>query len=324
MADEAENVNLPNAAVGNEGAVAARPALLSGLRPPNALVVDADIATNWKLFKQKWNNYSILTNLAAHPREYQVALLLHTMGDEALKVYNGFQLADDATVNDIITAFDGFAIGHVNETYERFILNNRSQLPGESFETFLSNIRQLIKTCSYCDNCMPSILRDRIVVGVHDKNTQASLLKEHALTLDNAINICKAAEHAEAQSKTMQGGTAAATAVCKVKVKGQPGERICKFCGKSHPFKKELCPAWGQTCRSCQGQNHFSGQCPKKKQKGYVKKSHSKPKRKVSTRKSVNYVDTDSDTSDSYEEWINSVNKSDNLIKCQMIIANQE
>ncbi|KAK2192045.1 hypothetical protein NP493_40g06001 [Ridgeia piscesae] len=35
----------------------------------------------------------------------------------------------------------------------------------------------------------------------------------------------------------------------------------CKFCGRTHPQKKDCCPAWGRTCRRCAGRNHFSNCC---------------------------------------------------------------
>jgi hypothetical protein len=142
---------------------------------------------NWKLFKQKWNNYAVITLLDRQPVAYQVALLLHTIGDEALKIYNGFQFntpENDRTTNEILEMFDTFAVGDVNETYERFVFNKRDQLEGETFEQFLSAIRTLIRTCNYCDNCVTSILRDRIVLGIFDTEIQTALLKERGLTLE--------------------------------------------------------------------------------------------------------------------------------------------
>ena len=36
----------------------------------------------------------------------------------------------------------------------------------------------------------------------------------------------------------------------------------CKFCGKKHLCKKELCPAWQNKCSKCHRQNHFAVCCP--------------------------------------------------------------
>ena len=54
----------------------------------------------------------------------------------------------------------------MNETYERFIFNNRDQKEGETFESFHAAIRFLDKTCNYCDAYINSVLHDRIVIGI--------------------------------------------------------------------------------------------------------------------------------------------------------------
>ena len=61
-----------------------------GVRPLQTLSLEGNVAYNGKLFQQKWENYEIIANLQTQTREYRVALLLHTLGDEALKVYNSF------------------------------------------------------------------------------------------------------------------------------------------------------------------------------------------------------------------------------------------
>ena len=103
---------------------------MHGIRPPPPLSIEHNASDNWKLFKQKWKIYYVITNLERQDNQYQVALLLHRLGDEALKVYNGFHFnvdEENRTVEEIISTFDTFAVGEVNETYERFIFNNRDQ-----------------------------------------------------------------------------------------------------------------------------------------------------------------------------------------------------
>ena len=97
---------------------------IPGIRPPQPLNIDSNVTENWKLFRQKWTNYAIITNLSKHNDQYQVALFLHTLGDEALRVYNGFHFTsseEHRKVDEILSKFDSFVIGEVNETYERFV-----------------------------------------------------------------------------------------------------------------------------------------------------------------------------------------------------------
>ena len=74
------------------------------------------VKESWKLFKQKWESYCIITQLTNYPRQYQVALLLHAVGDEGLRMYNGFTFetqADARTTNGIVAKFDNFAVGEI-------------------------------------------------------------------------------------------------------------------------------------------------------------------------------------------------------------------
>ena len=65
---------------------------LGGIKPPGPLILSpsCELAANWKLFKQKWHNYAVITNLEAKTAKYRTALFLHAIGDEALKIHIGF------------------------------------------------------------------------------------------------------------------------------------------------------------------------------------------------------------------------------------------
>ena len=298
---------------------------VSGLRAPQPLNVDSNIAENWRLFKQKWHNYAIITNLPQQAREYQVALFLHTIGDEALKVYNGFKFdTPDAvrTVDDIIQKFEIFAIGEINETYERYVFNRRDQMEGESFEAFLTVIRSLVKTCKYCDDCVNSLLRDRIVLGIRDVTTQQILLRERALTLEKTIDICKSAENAVLQGKMFRAETInrvdtrmkqnVKTSHESSKTVTKKHEISCRFCGRRHAKVRQQCPAWGQECNKCGKANHFAKQCKTKKLTAstFVR--------------NVDHTEDVSSNSDSSEVFVNVVSHNPSRdIKCEMIVADR-
>ena len=284
------------------------------------MIVEGNIGDNWKLFKQKWINYSIITNLEAHPRRYAVALFLHTIGDNALKIYNGFTFPNEEniTVADIIAKFNTFVVGETNETYERFLFNKRNQLEGESFETFLAAIHSLVKTCNYCENCIDSILRDRIVLGIRDTTTQTALLKERNLTLQTCIDTCKAAENAVAQGKDLRPDVVNKVSSRRHKSSRQsrqskpaPKPLHCKFCGNTHVMKREECPAWGKLCSKCGQSNHFPVKCPNSKYRPRVHK--------------VQHDDSNTDSETSDEEWIKVVHskdhKSSKEVKCRLLVG---
>jgi len=50
---------------------------------------------NWKVYKQQWENYTIVAQLDKQTEEYRVALFLYLIGSEAVKTYNSFDLNEE-------------------------------------------------------------------------------------------------------------------------------------------------------------------------------------------------------------------------------------
>ena len=224
------------------------------------LNTSGNIAENWKLFHQRWENHVILSGLDERSDRFQVATFLSLIDDDALKVYNGFQFGTperDRSVSEIIPQFERYSIGETNETYERFVFNNRQQNKGETFESFLASIRLLIRLCNYCDSCTPSILRDRIVLGVRSMSLQTALLKKGKLNLTTAIAICKASENATIQHEQMKGKPVKKLS----RERGKMSLQNCKYCGGNHPKTKAACPAFGKVCSTCGRGNRFAAVC---------------------------------------------------------------
>ena len=72
----------------------------------------------------------VIAQLEMKPSAYKVALFLHCIGVDALKIFNGFQFDNPDDKNDlakIIQKFDEFTIRELNETFERYIFNSRNQ-----------------------------------------------------------------------------------------------------------------------------------------------------------------------------------------------------
>ena len=129
---------------------------MAGIMPPGKLVTIGNVADNWKVWKQMWNNYIVIAQLAMQPPVYKVALFLHCIGTNALKIFNGFQFDSPDDRNDldkIRQKFDEFTIGELNETFERYTFNSRNQQENEGIDAYVTALRTLAKTCNFCD-CM--------------------------------------------------------------------------------------------------------------------------------------------------------------------------
>ena len=237
---------------------------MAGIMPPGKLVTTGNVADNWKVWKQMWSNYMIIAQLEMQPPAYKVALFLHCIGADTLKIFNGFQFDSPDDQNDlakIVQKFDEFTIGEVNETFERYAVNSRNQQENKGIDGYVTALRTLAKTCNFCDCMCDSIIHDRIVLGIQDHRTRKRLLQERSLTLTKCIDLCRSSEATNLQLKMISGALNEDVHTVKDKhpsshrrddkyKRGRAGKpKTCKFCGK--------CQAWGAKCTKCGGRNHF-------------------------------------------------------------------
>lgn len=133
-----------------------------------------------------------------------------------------------------------------------------------SIDAHVTILRTLAKIWYFCD-CMHDLhIRNRIVLGIHDKQTRHRLLQDRKRTLKTCIDLCKSSEATSAQLKTIS--EAQSEDVHCVKDKHQPpkrhdsdwskksrelepktkSRRTCRFCVRAHA-------PWGAKCG---GRNH--------------------------------------------------------------------
>ena len=290
-------------------------------------------AQDWKMWRQMWDNYCILTDLNSQEQSYQKALLLHCLGPEGVKVYNGMEFApgeDSSKASIILMKLDAHFMGSRREYFERFQFNRRDQHAGESIDEYVSVLRNMSKTCGFCKCMADKLLMDRLLLGVRDSRMQERLMATDNLTLMKAIDICKAMEAASFQLSSMRRevhavarGSSHKSSSSKSSYKAHSTKKptkgstqhnkkilLCKFCCRQHEMKKEMCPAWGQRCSVCNQPNHFriSKLCPAN---------------------TINLVEEDSDASSSSSaesvscvthHAVNCIEAHDGPILCNMII----
>ena len=58
------------------------------------LSLDGNASENWRKWKQRWNLYSVASGANNKPEATQCAIFLHTIGQEALDVYNTFTFTE--------------------------------------------------------------------------------------------------------------------------------------------------------------------------------------------------------------------------------------
>ncbi|XP_064646192.1 uncharacterized protein LOC135499377 [Lineus longissimus] len=263
--DETEEEN-----TGPQIVMAERP----NLKPPAPLALTGNISANWRRWKQKFTIFLTASRITEEP--IKVALLLHSIGDEGLEVFNSFGLPDDVEYAPLIQKFEEYCTPQKNVTFERHRFNSRIQQEGESFDCFLTDIKIKAKDCEF-DTLRDSLIKDRIVFGIRMDRTRERLLREKELTLTKAIDICRAAELTKEQMSSLSNGQRRDEQTDKtVNAVGRQGYNKaasgyhnqstykgsgakCGNCGTFHQPRQ--CPAYGKQCKGCKRLNHFIRCC---------------------------------------------------------------
>lgn len=246
-------------------------------RMPQPLSLDAveDLLPRWKKFKQQFQIFLTAAGFERLSESRKAAILLNCIGADAQELYFNILSKDEDSqkYEEVLKAFDDYFTPKQNEVINAFIFNNRKQEEGESFDNFYTQIKKLVKNCAYND-MEDRMLRDRIVMGISDKNLQQKLLEVNDLTLDKAVNRCRAAELSKEHMKNIQKQAELTLSVDKInKEQGQsPNDKGAKYnkqfnknfyhclkCSREHGPRQ--CPAYGKKCNKCFKLNHFASGC---------------------------------------------------------------
>lgn len=241
---------------------------------------DQNISKNYEKFKQNFRIYLMASGLENKTDERKVAIFLNVAGEDAIEVFNTFQLteAQKTNYNDVVAAFDNYCKPRCNETYDRFKFFSRSQQEGETFDNFIKELKILAKPCNFGDQ-KDSLIRDRIILGIQNLSLQEKLLSTGNLQLEKAEQLCRAAEASKLQIKGIKGEEV--NAIKKFDKKKEATKETkneqeydCLKCGRKH--RRGECPAHGKKCNRCKKIGHFEVGCRVKKyscNRNYNKKS---------------------------------------------------
>ena len=146
-------------------------------------------------------------------------------------------------------------------------------------DDFVTALYCLSEHCQY-GNLRDKMIRDRIIVGLHDSSLSEKLQLEPELTLEKAVTSAHQGESVKKivraeesspnidtmHSKQIQGETEEPTAnkpTLKQYRKANPvtDSNMCTRCGKCLHFGQQQCPARDATCRKCHRRGHFQVMC---------------------------------------------------------------
>lgn len=243
----------------------------NNFKPPSNLIFDQNVSKNFDKFMQAFEIYLSASELRTATDERKVAIFLNVAGEEALDVFNTFNLSDahKKVYKEVVKAFTDYCKPRSNETFDRFKFFSRVKQEDENFDSFIKDLKLLAKPCNFGTQ-EESLIRDRLILGISEHQLQERLLRTPELKLGEAEKMVRAAEATQLQVKGLKG-EAEINVISKRFIPGNKTETSgskknvsndiyqCYKCGTKH--KKGECIAYGKLCNICNNYNHFAVGC---------------------------------------------------------------
>ncbi|XP_044750579.1 uncharacterized protein LOC123310930 [Coccinella septempunctata] len=258
-----------------------------------------NISENWKIWRQKFENYLVATEVGKKDEKIQIAQLLHYIGEEGFVIYNTFTFDDEDEKNKIKTILNKFECHFLpkkNLSFERYRFFTRKQLTNEKIEQYATDLKNKARSCDFGD-LKDSLIKDIFTCGLQNQTLREKLLQDDQIDLDGAIKFCVTIENSKQQASviTQESSSSLSLEVQSVRkakkhhqFNKRPGKYtnpnegqsqkareqnnssgsgrrlsknngICYRCGGVHG--KNQCPAFGKKCNLCGKLNHYSKMC---------------------------------------------------------------
>lgn len=264
---------------------------MSQFNLPAPLSLEGNLSVNWRKFKQSFNIYMTASKYENESNKRQTAILLNLIGQEALELHNTFTYEQEDDVKDItkvLQKFEDYCNPKKNILHSRFLFYKRKQLEAESFDSFYTEVKKLVRDCEFKHE--EEMLRDKVVLSSSDKETQDRIIKLGTITLNDAVENFRVAEIQKEQLKLMKTEAVAVIKRDQTSRQGpapnmynqyqrdrgrqysrydssfraNSGANInsskCPKCGFNHSYNG-YCPAKGKKCNNCNRFDHFSYTC---------------------------------------------------------------
>ena len=241
----------------------------------------ANLTEEWRRFQQH-SELMFLGPLKKVSKEEKAAYILIWVGNEGRDIFNSWNTPDQGQDYEFLFAqFRKHCEPQTNALFSRYVFQTCRQKEDETFASFATEFRVLVKDCNY--EKPEEMVRDRIVAGIRNDEVRGKLLTEgDDLTMHKAIQIATTYETTQAQLKSMgstkpleldamQRKKKAYTKQSSTRDHDKDKTFSCRNCGEIHG-KKE-CKAFGRKCYYCDKLNHNISMCLKKK-KDEQKKKH--------------------------------------------------
>ena len=182
---------------------------MNKFNPPAELILDGNLSECWTTWRREFQFYLTASEFKNRPDEVKTSRLLSAIGPKSREIYYTFNFANDEesmTFDVVIQKFEDYFTPKKNITYQRYRFFSYNQNDGQSIDSYATELRTRADHCHFGD-LKDSLIRDKIVIGIRDSKTQERLLRESDLSLDKALQICRASEEVKLQTQEIQGAS---------------------------------------------------------------------------------------------------------------------
>ena len=151
------------------------------------MVCKGDKASNWEFFRQQYEDYKIATELCQRQMSVCLASLCSIMGKECLQILRNLNLTAEqqATVKGCLDGLEVHFKPQQNVVYERYVFSSCVQSVEESVDVYVNRLKKLASSYEF-GALTDELIRDRLVIGVKDRDLKGRLLRQKGLTLQKS------------------------------------------------------------------------------------------------------------------------------------------
>lgn len=163
--------------------------------PPDEFIVTGNnLLENWKKFKNDFLEYLHAQKIESNEPEKQITIFTECLGENGLNILKSLILQEqmfsdlDSIMNSVETLCSSSDfIG------KRAAFYTKLQNDGESFDEYLESLQHLAKSCLF-GNEEESEIKQRIFLGLYDKEIRDQMRKFADSSLEDVIGFCRTAD----------------------------------------------------------------------------------------------------------------------------------
>ena len=175
------------------------------IQAPEQMNCSGDLPTNWKMFREAYEDYLVATGLNEKHKKIHVATFKSLMGPECTKILKRLQLTEDDMKDPVIIlgALEDHFVPVRNILHERYIFHNTEQQAHETIDQYLIKLRQLAEPCQF-GALEDEMVQDRLVLGCKDSAARTRLFREKSCDLKKAVESLRISEMTSEQLRKLR------------------------------------------------------------------------------------------------------------------------